>query len=161
MKKEWKIWVDTGGTFTDCLAESPNGKIIRQKVLSSSCLRGTLTAINSPVEINFQLPQITPAQFTLGQSIRILGEESEYIKIIDQPTPNTLHLEKPLKSKTDIGESIEILFDLEAPILAARLATSSPPNKPLPPLTMHLATTKGTNALLEEKGADVTLFITR
>ena len=161
MKKEWKIWVDTGGTFTDCLAESPNGKIIRQKVLSSSCLRGTLTAINSPVEINFQLPQITPAQFTLGQSIRILGEESEYIKIIDQPTPNTLHLEKPLNSKTEIGESIEILFDLEAPILAARLATSSPPNKPLPPLTMHLATTKGTNALLEEKGADVTLFITR
>ena len=28
-------------------------------------------------------------------------------------------------------------------------------------MVMHLATTRGTNALLEEKGAEVTLFITR
>ena len=49
---------------------------------------------------------------------------------------------------------------MEAPILAARLATGTIGIQPLPSLTMHLATTRGTNALLEENGADVTLFIT-
>ncbi|SVB28121.1 uncharacterized protein METZ01_LOCUS180975, partial [marine metagenome] len=38
--------VDTGGTFTDCLAADPHGRTHRFKVLSSSCLRGTLTAID-------------------------------------------------------------------------------------------------------------------
>ncbi|MBX2841973.1 MAG: hypothetical protein KTR26_09375, partial [Flammeovirgaceae bacterium] len=38
----WKIWVDTGGTFTDCLAYSPSGDLNRVKVLSSSALRGKI-----------------------------------------------------------------------------------------------------------------------
>ncbi len=32
----WQVWVDTGGTFTDCLARDPNGRLHRAKVLSSS-----------------------------------------------------------------------------------------------------------------------------
>ena len=31
----WHIWVDTGGTFTDCLARNPDGRIERFKTLSS------------------------------------------------------------------------------------------------------------------------------
>ena len=38
----WKIWIDTGGTFTDCIAVSPEKEIITAKVLSSSKLRGTI-----------------------------------------------------------------------------------------------------------------------
>ncbi len=36
----WRIRVDTGGTFTDCLAIAPDGAVHRAKVLSSSALRG-------------------------------------------------------------------------------------------------------------------------
>ena len=161
LKKEWKIWIDTGGTFTDCISQSSTGQTTRHKVLSSSCLRGTLTAINSPTEIEFRLHQPIPPQFTLGQSIKVLGEEAGPFKIIDQATQNILCISKPLNKKTTIGQSIEISFNLEAPILAACLATGTLPNKPLPPLKMHLATTRGTNALLEENGAYVTLFITK
>ncbi|MDP6892009.1 MAG: hydantoinase B/oxoprolinase family protein [Verrucomicrobiota bacterium] len=161
MKKEWKIWIDTGGTFTDCISQSPTGQTTRHKVLSSSCLRGTLIAINSPTEIEFRLNQPIPPQFTLGQSIRVLGENEGLLKITNQPTSNILHISEPLNKKTTIGQSIEIKFDLEAPILAAYLSTCTLPNKPLPPLSMHLATTRGTNALLEKKGANVTLFITK
>ena len=46
-------------------------------------------------------------------------------------------------------------------MLAARLVTATPPGRPLPPLAMRLATTRGTNALLERKGAPVALFLTR
>ena len=161
MKKEWKIWIDTGGTFTDCISQSTTGKYKRIKVLSSSCLRGTLTAINSPTEIKFKLHQPVPPQFTLGQSIRILGDYKKILRITNQPTPNILNISEPLSKKTFIGQSIEISFDIEAPILAAHLSTGTLPNETLPPLTMNLATTRGTNALLEEKGADVTLFITK
>ena len=35
----WSIWIDTGGTFTDCLALDPAGDMHRAKVLSSGALR--------------------------------------------------------------------------------------------------------------------------
>ena len=38
--ESWKFFVDTGGTFTDCLGLSPNDELIRAKVLS----RGSLSA---------------------------------------------------------------------------------------------------------------------
>ena len=38
----WQVWVDTGGTFTDCIALDPSGNRIRLKVLSSGALRGVL-----------------------------------------------------------------------------------------------------------------------
>ncbi len=45
-------------------------------------------------------------------------------------------------------------------MLAARLVTGTPAGEPLPPLAMRLATTRGTNALLERRGAPTALFIT-
>src|SRR5262245_21424796 len=36
----WHICIDTGGTFTDCLARDPQGNLHRAKVLSSGALRG-------------------------------------------------------------------------------------------------------------------------
>lgn len=38
----WQIWIDTGGTFTDCLALNVSGVLKRTKVLSSSFLRGQI-----------------------------------------------------------------------------------------------------------------------
>ncbi|MFM7321423.1 MAG: hydantoinase/oxoprolinase N-terminal domain-containing protein, partial [Armatimonadota bacterium] len=37
--RPWRIHVDTGGTFTDCLAVAPDGTLHRAKVLSSGVLR--------------------------------------------------------------------------------------------------------------------------
>jgi hypothetical protein len=41
------------------------------------------------------------------------------------------------------------------------LITQTPAGSPLPPIAMRLATTRGTNALLERKGARTALFITQ
>src|SRR6185295_6479554 len=58
------------------------------------------------------------------------------------------------------GAACELVCPEEAPILAARIATGTSPGRPLPPLAMRLATTRGTNALLERKGAPVAFFVT-
>ena len=160
-EQNWHAWVDTGGTFTDCLAADPHGHIRRFKVLSSSCLRGTLTAIHTPTEIEVDLAQPLIAGFALGQQFRLLGKPDAPIEITAHDSPTQLRLGKPLPGNTTIGQGIEIAFDVEAPILAARIATDTPTGHALPPMLMHLATTRGTNALLEQNGAEVTLFITR
>jgi 5-oxoprolinase (ATP-hydrolysing) len=41
----WHIWIDTGGTFTDCLALDLAGALRRAKVLSSSALRAVVTEV--------------------------------------------------------------------------------------------------------------------
>ena len=160
-KGGWRVWVDTGGTFTDCLAADPHGRTRRFKVLSSSCLRGTLAAIHSPTEIAVELPQALISGLALGQQFRLLGQAGEPIEITAHDSPARLRLAKPMPGDTPLGLAIEIAFDVETPILAARIATGTPAGQPLPPMVMQLATTRSTNALLEEKGADVTLFITR
>src|SRR5690606_20938809 len=47
----WRISIDTGGTFTDCLAVDPTGTLRRAKVLSSSALRGVVEAAAGPTEL--------------------------------------------------------------------------------------------------------------
>jgi 5-oxoprolinase (ATP-hydrolysing) len=46
-------------------------------------------------------------------------------------------------------------------VLAARVLTNTPPGYAFPPLSLRLATTRATNALLEQKGGRLALFITR
>ena len=38
----WRIWIDTGGTFTDGVAVAPDGSSHRVKILSTSALRGSI-----------------------------------------------------------------------------------------------------------------------
>ncbi|HXO21990.1 MAG TPA: hydantoinase/oxoprolinase family protein, partial [Thermoanaerobaculia bacterium] len=73
----------------------------------------------------------------------------------------TLRVDGPLPPGELAGAAVELQAAEEAPVLAARLVTATPPGQPLPPLAMRLATTRGTNALLERKGAATALFITR
>ena len=40
--KFFNIFIDTGGTFTDCIASDERGNIYRQKFLSNSTLRSTI-----------------------------------------------------------------------------------------------------------------------
>jgi 5-oxoprolinase (ATP-hydrolysing) len=75
------------------------------------------------------------------------------------PVRSRLRLDGPVAASA--GDPFELLSDEEAPVLAARLLTCTPSDRPLPPVELRLATTRGTNALLERKGAPVALFVTR
>jgi 5-oxoprolinase (ATP-hydrolysing) len=59
------------------------------------------------------------------------------------------------------ADSVDLFTREEAPVLGARLLTGTLLDQPFPPLDFRLATTRGTNALLERKGAEVAFFVTR
>ncbi|KAA0990990.1 5-oxoprolinase [Dyadobacter sp. UC 10] len=153
----WKIWIDTGGTFTDCLAIAPDGKKSRIKVLSSGCLRGRIMGKAAPFTYYFEVNWHFDTNLLDGYSFEIAGITSQLKAVNYGDNTLTLADDLPLDNPADF----EITTGEEAPILAARLLTQTPIHNALPPIEMRLGTTKGTNALLERKGAKTLLLVTK
>ena len=161
-KAIWRIWVDTGGTFTDCLARDPSGNQHRVKVLSDGTLRARVAEVISAQEIRFETQWEAPDDFSTGCGFCLLDRDEAPIEIADHEAERRiLRLTEPLPKLPITGAMFEIRFLEEAPILAARLVTRTPRRRKLPPILMHLATTKGTNALLERRGDRTAFFVTR
>lgn len=159
--RTWRFAIDTGGTFTDCLALAPDGRWHRAKVLSSGAIRGLI--VRAIDEYTVQLDPSIPGFDNLftGYTLRILSS-GEAIRIARYDGDTRIAaLETRLASSLAAGELIELSAEEEAPILAARLVTRTPLDEPLPPLDMRLGTTRGTNALLELAGGPIALFITQ
>ncbi len=155
----WQIWIDTGGTFTDCLAIDPAGDKTRIKVLSSSCLRGRITKKVAPATFYFQAAWPYDGDLLKNYTFSLHGtDQSSRIVHIDRQQ-HTILLADDLAFTQPAD--FEITTGEEAPILAARLLTRTPLDQPLPPIAMRLGTTKGTNALLERKGAETLLVVTK
>ncbi|HEV7504322.1 MAG TPA: hydantoinase/oxoprolinase family protein [Thermoanaerobaculia bacterium] len=158
----WKIWADTGGTFTDCLAVDPAGRLHRAKVLSTSAVRGRIAAQAGADAVRVEPGWDVPSGFFRGFAFRLLGEDAESLEVLDwEPEGRLLRLAAAIQTKDLTGATFELRSPEEAPVLAARLVTGTALDAPLPPIAMRLATTRGTNALLERKGAATALFITR
>jgi 5-oxoprolinase (ATP-hydrolysing) len=155
----WKIWIDTGGTFTDCIAIDPLGKFKRLKVLSSSVLRGQIVKQLTPNSFQVQIHWPIAKDIFNGFELRMIGKEKIKRKINSIDLVNSIvFVDKPIREKIN-GHTIEITSHEEVPVLAARLLTETPLNRDFPQLEMRLGSTRGTNALLERKGAK-TAFIT-
>jgi 5-oxoprolinase (ATP-hydrolysing) len=158
--RRWRIWIDTGGTFTDCLALDPGGVLHRTKVLSSGALRATVAA--APVADVLRLREGWGAEVDVvrGMALRVLGGDAAAARVTAyDPATGTARLDGPVRARA--GDACELSGTEEAPVLAARLVTGTPAGAPLPPLEMRLATTRGTNALLERRGARTAFFVTR
>ena len=157
-KTAWRIWLDTGGTFTDCLAVDPEGNLHRAKVLSTSAVRGRIVEPMGERSFRLASPWDLPAGFFRGFTFRLLGSEVE-ARTVEESDAATLRLDGPLPGDL-AGAAFELRSPEEAPVLAARLVTRTPMSAEMPEIAMRLATTRGTNALLERKGAATALFIT-
>ncbi|MEJ2720332.1 MAG: hydantoinase B/oxoprolinase family protein [bacterium] len=158
----WRIWIDTGGTFTDCLALDDRGTLRREKVLSSGALRGTVEQILTPRKIRIGPAWDMPKDFISGFEFRLLDKPHPRITIRTyDPADRTIELDSPAPPDASAGAVFEVHSDEEAPVLAARLVTATPAGSPLPAVVMRLASTRGTNALLERRGVPVALFVTR
>jgi len=155
----WLICTDTGGTFTDCLARDPMGGLHRAKVLSTSALRGRVARVID--EQRFEIEQQWGACDDLirGFTLRLLqsGEMIGRVARFDAAR-SIVHVDEAVRIGG--GMVVEAKGDEPAPVLAARLVTQTPAGRPLPAMHLRLATTRGTNALLERKGADIALCIT-
>lgn len=157
----WHLWIDTGGTFTDCLARDPLGRLHRAKVLSSSALRGVVERALAPDALRLREEWGAGPGLVDGFALRLLGVDHPPARVTAyDPSSGTAYLNRPLPTLPPAGTPVELRSKEEAPILAARLVTRTPSGGRLPPLAMRLATTRGTNALLERRGAPTALFIT-
>jgi len=158
----WRIAVDTGGTFTDCLAVAPDGSERSAKVLTSAALRGSVRAQVDERTLLIEPPVGCPADVLPGLGVRPLGAEHAGVPVADfDPDCGRLHLTRALPWRARPGQPIELASTEAAPLLAARIVSGTAHGSPLPPLELRLATTLGTNALLERRGGPVLLVVTR
>ncbi|MDJ0765341.1 MAG: hydantoinase B/oxoprolinase family protein [Myxococcota bacterium] len=158
---QWEIFVDTGGTFTDCLAVDGQGREKRVKVLSSSALRGRIVKCKDSRRLTVETAWSGPDRFVNGFVFRLLDGTDNRRQVISYLSEaHLLELDRPLDRPVAAETPFELLSPEEAPLLAARLITDTPADSPLPPIAMRLATTRGTNALLTKTGTPPVLFVT-
>ena len=155
MKKSFQIYIDTGGTFTDCIGIDNHGKTYRQKVLSSSSLRGIIKECLSKNTFRISESWNLSRDILKGFSFRVLQSDIPDNSVLEYEfEKKLLRLAGPVSGFKNLeGLNFEISSDEEAPVLGARLITQTALDEEFPDLTFRLGSTKGTNALLERKGA--------
>ena len=95
--RPWQVWVDTGGTFTDCVARDPDGGLHRAKVLSSSCLRGRIAEQLEPQRLRIDGSWTLPDGFFAGARLRLLAAPGETFPVVGyEGATATLELASPL-----------------------------------------------------------------
>ena len=161
--KYFQLFVDTGGTFTDCIGIDKYGNEYRQKVLSNSSLRGSILSVISEKEFKISESWNLKRDILKGFSFRLLNTDYTDLKIEKYDAENKiLQLNKALENAAgSAGQNFEITTHEEAPVLGARLITQTAQGEAFPDLMLKLGSTKGTNALLENKGAKTLFVVTR
>ena len=153
MEKEkdiWRFFCDVGGTFTDCVALSPKNEFITAKVLSSAKTKGRLIELKGDTYSTEGLPSQCQ-DFFKDYSISIYSDEGVLIKKgkVISSTSNSIRIDQ---KENFAGCNFELESHEEAPVLAIRQILDLRLSQTTPTLELRLATTKGTNALLERKG---------
>jgi len=150
----WDFWIDAGGTFTDCIGRDSDGVLHTCKVLSSGVYRGLAKRSDTHRLICPALQEF-PADFFAGYQLSFLdGGNRKYRVVSSKPGELTLDVAPQ-------GLHYELSSGEEAPIVGIRQILGLPLDQKLPDLTLRLGTTRGTNALLERKGADVAFLVTK
>lgn len=140
---EYKIYVDTGGTFTDCIGVDSDGRQRRMKVLSSSSLRGTITKVISGTRYEIHEKWKLSRDLVRGFSFRVLPGDHTGVQIdaYDVRT-SVITLSKPLPEIPEVNSSFEITSNEEAPVLGARLLTETALDESFPPMVFKLGSTR-------------------
>ena len=68
----WQFWVDRGGTFTDLVARSPDGRLITHKLLSANPARYSDAAVAGIREVLAAETGIPPAELDLPQLVEVV-----------------------------------------------------------------------------------------
>ena len=175
-ESDWHFSIDVGGTFTDVVARTPDGRIVSRKLLSSGAIRGVIGAgstatcivdarrIGDPVDFwvgadlqaGYQQAGLASACATL---IEAEGASRARVVRFDSAT-GQLHLDRALEPHR-VGDAYELRGDEGAPVTAIRLLMQLSPPTSVGPINVRLGTTRATNALLERKGASVAFVTTK
>jgi 5-oxoprolinase (ATP-hydrolysing) len=162
MTKSYQISIDTGGTFTDCIATDNFGTEYRTKILSNSTIRGEGIEHISKNKFKIKQSWQLKRDILTDYLFLILGDTFEArVKSFDVEN-SILEIDQFLPQ---VFQNQVFSFDLtaheEAPILGARLITETGLHEQFPEIQMRIGSTKGTNALLELKGAKTAFVVTK
>ena len=69
-----EFWIDVGGTFTDCLMRSPEGRLTTYKVLSSGITKGSVTSLPNELQLRDAARIGDPPEFWTGYTLTLLDE---------------------------------------------------------------------------------------
>src|SRR5438105_2110661 len=165
----WSFWLDVGGTFTDCLARAPDGKLLRRKVLSSAITKGRAKVGRSghqreawvadrpeAHEIQ-QLPLLLhdssrtePANFWTNYTLRLLDQHGQTLleaRITESSPTGHLKIAATFDFRPSTFDLPPVSYELqspeEAPLLAIRLFLGLRLDEPIPPCSVRLGTTRG------------------
>jgi 5-oxoprolinase (ATP-hydrolysing) len=159
----WEFWIDVGGTFTDCLARSPEGAIVSFKTLSSGATKGRLRAVD-PDSNSFRDPRRVdhPPGFWIGYRLGFSRHPGQFWTVVGEtPEAGRIVLDRPLPADAAEGLDYELVSPESAPLVCIRSLLGLSLTDPIPEVTVKLGTTRGTNALLERKGARFAFVTTR
>ncbi len=159
----WQLWIDVGGTFTDCFCLAPGGELRRHKLLSSGVTKGSAGEGSGTERIADPSRRRDPEGFWTGFRLRLLDERGGVAAEADvagfERDGGILRLDRPLDATPRPGQPYELACGEEAPVVGIRYLLGLPLGRPLPPLAVRLGTTRGTNALITRRGAE-TAFVT-
>ena len=170
--RAWEFWIDVGGTFTDCLARRPDGTITEHKLLSSGVYQGRVGPGSTRRRIIDPQRRGDPPGFFDGWHLTVMGATGSAgdrpVEALDHgvgvaefdTARGRLSLARPLARPPTPGAVYELSCGLEAPIVGIRRLMGKRLDEELGPLSVRLGTTRGTNALLERKGAATALVVT-
>lgn len=155
-------WIDVGGTFTDCLLRIVGQRQVRGKTLSSgrvplSLKVGSSGRLSAP-ELEADCDGFWEGACLIGYSDS--GEKSFEREITGFSQGGRLWIHHQDDIHWNQLKRFEILPPCEAPVLAIRRLLQVPFGSSLPPLSVRMGTTRGTNALLTRGGAQTALLVT-
>ena len=165
MSASWEFWIDVGGTFTDCIARSPDNKLVTAKVLSSGITKGLIDDVLGRDRLSDATRRNDPDGFWSGYTIRFLDDFGCVIHTgqvsASHGNSGVLRIDQMLPDSVGSGTRYELDGHEEAPLVAIRRILGLKLVEPIPPVVVKLGTTRGTNALLTRRGARVAFITTR
>ncbi|MCC9644159.1 hydantoinase B/oxoprolinase family protein [Rhodopirellula sp. JC740] len=164
-----EVWVDVGGTFTDCLIRRTDATGVSHrdaiKVLSSGLVSAQVISWDDHQRLaTLQLPAPYAIEGFWNSANLVLDRDNHSVRITTCEKVARDQIRVALDGQTsrgwNAGEACTLDANIESPVLATRVLLQRPLNEPLPPLSVRMGTTRGTNALLTRTGAPTALLIT-
>jgi 5-oxoprolinase (ATP-hydrolysing) len=155
-----QIWIDVGGTFTDAVLLEPDGELRTTKVLSTGVVKGRVLRVATGGRLDTDIRDFSPGFFHDYELTCVDPPEGEAFRTRVQCRAGKsegegvrLELRDRLPPWLVAGARIELSGGEPAPMLAIRRLLGLGRGDPIGPVEVRLGTTRGTNALLERKGA--------
>ena len=160
--RQWRFWIDVGGTFTDCIARHPDGSLRTHKLLSTARYPTRAHPGSSPIRWIDPALGHAPAGYFTGYTLRCLIQGHGWVerRVADHGGPGIMRLSGDLPASPTDDAPGELFSAEEAPVAGIRWLLGLPLAAPIGPVQVRLGTTRATNALLERRGARTALVAT-